>query len=30
MVEGFPQQIDLKADAKNLEVFWSKLTKLFR
>ena len=30
MVEGFPQQIDLKAEAKNLEVFWSKLTKLFR
>ncbi len=27
MVEGFPQQLDLKTDAKNLEVFWAKLAK---
>ncbi len=30
MIEGFPQQIDLKNEAKNLEVFWSKITKYFR
>lgn len=27
MIEGFPQQLDLKNDAKNLEVFWAKLLK---
>jgi hypothetical protein len=30
MIEGFPKQIDLKNEAKNLEVFWAKLTKLFK
>ena len=28
MVGGFPQQIDLKKDIKNSEVFWEKLTRL--
>lgn len=30
MIEGFPQQIDLKKDIKNTEVFWEKLKGLFR
>lgn len=28
MVEGFPEQIDLKKDAKNLDVFWEKIKSL--
>lgn len=30
MVKGFPEQIDLKKDAKNLEVFWEKMKALKR
>ena len=30
MIQGFPEQMDLKKDAKNLDVFWEKLKALKR
>jgi hypothetical protein len=30
MISGFPEQIDLQKEAKNLEVFWEKLKTLKR
>ena len=30
MVKGFPEQMDLKKDGKNLEVFWEKMKALKR
>lgn len=28
MIQGFPEQIDLKQDGKNLDVFWEKMKSL--
>jgi Calpain family cysteine protease len=30
MVQGFPEQMDLRNDTKNIDVFWEKLKNLYR